>query len=60
MAVGAPRLSPGEVTKFVRVNLPESLLDELKELSENESRSLSYLGREAIKTYLYMRRAQRI
>lgn len=59
MPAGAPRLSPGEETKFVRVNLPESLLEELRELAERESRSLSYIGRAAIEQYLFLSQARK-
>ncbi|WP_443066876.1 ribbon-helix-helix protein, CopG family [Streptomyces sp. NBC_01261] len=59
MPTGAPRLSPGEETRYIRVNLPESLLEELRELAEADSRSLSYIGREAIRQYLFMSRARK-
>lgn len=56
---GAPRLADGEATKSLQVLLPESLLTELSEVADEENRSLSHLGREAIKQFLFLRQAQK-
>ncbi|MFE6332972.1 ribbon-helix-helix protein, CopG family [Streptomyces sp. NPDC057798] len=53
---GQPRLVEDEETLRISVLLPESLYNELKDLVERESRSLSYLAREAVKHFLYMKR----
>ncbi|WP_399495475.1 ribbon-helix-helix domain-containing protein [Streptomyces sp. P9(2023)] len=59
MPAGAPRVSAGEDTKKLSVNLPESLYEELEALAKSESRSLSYLDREAIKQYLFLNQARK-
>ena len=46
-------------TSRIQVLLPQSLMDELTELSEQESRSLSHLGREAIRQYLFLNQARK-
>ncbi len=55
---GQRPLVDGEATKVIQVAMPESMFNELRTLADQDSRSMSHVGREAIKQYLFLNQAR--